>query len=309
MSNRFDFNYLTVLRDAYRAAYAEAKTKRDEDAKKARADYLGDRLKTEIANIKKQFSDSVTAEKNRLRDEIETALNTERDRINNYVQRGSTAFIGDLELISHIPVSAVEFGNLCKRYAGQTYWADRMLTLIAQKNDILGDYGIDPPAADLLAILDEATEEIDLFFEKWDGDSFAGFNLLTDRKILSWERAYGNVYDLDAEQIAHRSFVNLMLETDQMKRGIRLAETLRNYGDNENAREFLLWKISQSATFGESALYYAGNSARQLVNDYRTGKKSKPVLIVEEEPGEIELTDAEKETAAILTNMVKTKPV
>lgn len=274
-----DFDVFRLVRTEYRQIFTDAKAKLDAELETAKREYIGGRLRAETDEAKQRFTDTVTNARNKYKTEVIDLLDSEEDRVLKRLRNSPFHDIDILAKLSDFSISPIEFGELVKAYGGRSYWGDRMLSAIADKNDIeITNYDLEAPADIQLQVLDEIRTEVDGYLSRWDGTTYEPFTLLSDRKIYSWETRYGAHPVLDASQRADRSLQKLMEQGSQLERGQLLVKTLRNYADDQLSRDFLLYKISQTPLFGDVATRFAGWDAMHQVADYQSGKLEPPVL-------------------------------
>lgn len=309
MKTIMDFELIFVARDAYKSGFDNARKTFEAEKQKAAQDYKGARLSEELNAAQDRFNNSLTALKERISSEVNAAVAkgeaTAKARVTD------KAIDYTLKHLMDIPLSKTEFEIYAEKYAGSHYLNDKMLLMIAEKNNISTDMKILPPVDEQLLVLKEIEQEFERMYEIYDGDSFKSFSILSDSVIVKWEnRFYGNAeMKLPPEKQAQRAYTTIMGKTDELSKGSALRNAIKTFGVDSEATQFLLSKIAKEDKLNDVALHYAGQYCMNMVADYKAGKKPFPeekTATAKDDKKEAEMK-AWKETGKALSSMAASK--
>ena len=157
-------------------------------------------------------------------DEIEIINNAE-------IRAVSTNSIDKLKPLLDLPISRYEFEQLLENFGG-SFWADKMLLSIAQKNGIEGDFDIMASMDDRKAVLDTIRGDFEKLIETYPGDDeakIADKMILSDGVLLRLENEYTRgLATHSPDEKASRIITKALNQGNLLDRQLTLATELKN---------------------------------------------------------------------------------
>lgn len=298
-------------RDKYKSDYEKVLTVRNDAEQVLPKRFIGEELKRQKAAIEAEFNREISNVKNRFMDSvIKSTSEVEKEIIGEVSRPFSMPSIMQF-LKDSIAISKTEFEILRDSFGG-TYWADRLLAEVATRNGI---DNIDTPAnADtLLSVIRSVREESQQLVDEWKGDNADSSPMtrmiLHDKHLSRWEdlALKGVNAQFTKQQRATRVLSALNGLNSNLERILAISNAMRNLEDAPDVAQLVLYGISQSDKLYEAGVVpFLDQDYADAIREYHTGKL-KPSTVKEDEESDTELSDAEQETARVLSELAQQK--
>ena len=262
------FELLTVCRDSHRKAVTDAKRTYAKELAEIQKNYKkGELYKEALQKAKSKMDKAIAKSKGEIKKEMGERLETERSRAESEISTIATkaeVYNTLLSTLKGVIITAREMDLLVAQYGNKSYWTDKLLTSLAIENNLDADNLRLKPSLDIrLNILDEVTGELDTFLNTFPGSDDAkigDLNLLSDRKIASWEDGYTNCFAsgnrLSPIRKAQRAITDILTKTDEYLRGRAIAEHLDKAQGME--RRLILSRLNE-VNLSDTALKFSGH--------------------------------------------------
>lgn len=269
------FDLLRVARDTYRAEYPKLTEARDKRKQAVKQDFRpsSPRYKAEMDAADNAFDSDLEILRKKLRFEIEPEFAAARDEILTEAASLDSPLLDKLERISGFQMDKSEVLALAELYSGRSYWSDRVLRDLAQRNgvDLAGEgVRLQPGIGARLEILSELREQFEDLLTNFDGNGYKSMVILSDNRLKTAEARGTNFFFEDTrsdEQTAWRVIAEIRNETNLTERVNRLTNALHNA--SESVRERLLAVLSTSDWAADIT---ACAGLTEAVSEWKSGK-------------------------------------
>lgn len=296
-------------RDQYKTDYQTALTVRLDAEQVLPKRFIGEELKRQKAAIEAEFNQEISKAKNDFMDAIvKSTSEVEKEVIGEVSRPFSPPSIMQF-LHDGISVSRTEFEILRDSFGG-AYWADRILSELATRNGIEIDMPADCDA--VLSIIRSIRSESQQLVDEWKGDTESSpmeRMILHDRHLNKWEdmALRGVNASLTKQQRATRVLSALNGLNTDLEKIIGLANALRNCADDEDVSRLVMYGVSQNAKLYQvGILPFLDSDYQKTIRAYHAGELQPPT-VKEDEESDNELSDAEQETARVLSELAQQK--
>lgn len=222
-----------AMRDVFRDEITAIQREYDSEIKRIHSNYKpgSDAEITAIQSAQNSFDERKENAKNEARKLFDKSI-TEIEIMNNAeVQAISTNTIEKLAPLLNVPISKTEFEQLCEGFSG-SFWADKMLLAIAEKNGIEGDFPVSASMDDRKEILDTIRDGFDRLIDTYPGDDRAKIDdkmILADSVLFNLENQYTKGISLYSDdEKAARIVSKTLHQPNLLDRQLTLATELKN---------------------------------------------------------------------------------
>ena len=238
-------------RTSYERIFDSAVRDAAEKTAKAKKSFIGDRLAEELQKIESNKEETIQSARREVLAAVGSYAEAIRAEELKNVSMGSHDFNGlvEIEKISSLPVSALEFSALCDRWQSGGYWVRKALNDLAAKNGL-------PYASELLIdekmeIVDQITRGVADYLERYNGHgqtnmeddrTAAAFALVSDGTLGRLANKYSAgdaLSSLTDERAAIKAYESIKT-ADGYTAGLKLRNFCNNANENTKNRLLLL---------------------------------------------------------------------
>lgn len=228
------FSIAKVAMDCYKGRYERAKAKKKQRFESLNKNFVpgSPMFIAERDKITPEYEKEVEAARDEalkaFEDALEKAIACERGHA-MVISTETTRLMGVLDCLKDSTVSLDEYNALVEAHGGKSYWVDRFLEKIAEKNNIF-ETGVQPSLTAKLEILNELAENTRQFMNEYDGEKKNFIVTSSDKYIFHLEERYTNGYSgvrMSDKETAKRLVNKALGKGDSMERSVALSNMLR----------------------------------------------------------------------------------
>lgn len=269
------FDLCRVLRDSYRQKYDDAVKARDEKIRYAKDNYISNSpaLKTALEDARTEFKQTIEELKAEARKAFSDEAETLRAAETAKVMVMPTA-IDMLKPLLDVPMSYTELSIVAKQHGGKSYYADKFLRTLADRNGIATTdpeaFPLTTPIDDKLEVIDTLTAEMETLLTEYNEDkSIKALGAMSDRILMRCEDKYvgSEKTVLTVAQRVNRAYATIMAQGNQIDRANAIANQLRNA--DKQTQDALLVRLAESNEVGDIA---KNLSAPERIKAFANGK-------------------------------------
>lgn len=241
------FDSIRVVRQAYADRYNQITAEFNNSTSKAKRDFKGLRLQEELNKIKAEYAKNLEEEREKAKDFVSQHVEAVKESEGAKVRAIPEAELNRLKALNDLPLSTAEITALIDQYGNKSYWADKFLSLLAEKNGVDALFPADyQTKVDVISAIESA---IMGFIDHYCGDGDTKYTVLlaaSDARIFELEQEFtsNHAYSkLSRNQITERVIATMYSQKDTASRGMVLRNALKNA--DEKLKSAILYKLSQ----------------------------------------------------------------
>lgn len=241
------FDSVKITRQAYADKYNQLTAEFNNSITRAKKDYKGLRLQEELNKLKVEYAESLEKERERAKEFVSQHIDEAKETEGAKVRVIPEAELNRLKALNDMPLSTAEISALIDQYGNKSYWSDKFLSLLAEKNGVDALFPADYQTK--TDVIDELEGAIMSFIDNYCGDGDTKYTVLlaaSDARIFELEKEYtsNHAYSkLSRTQIAERVRATILSQKDDVSRGMVLRNALRNA--DEKLKVSLLYRLSE----------------------------------------------------------------
>lgn len=293
MSNVKIFDTIRKVRDEY-AARHDSITKVFNDTKNnTMRDFKGLRLSAELTKLKTEYSTSIQKEREKVLEHVSQEIEKLREAEEVKVRVIDETTLYRLRALDGLPLSTAEITALINQFSGKSYWTDRYLSQLTEKNNITdvifpADFGTK------MQVLDELESGITDYVNGYCGSNTKYLTILnvSDSHVYELEDQYTKCHifsSLSRSETADRTIAIALSQNTLTGRGIALRNLLANADDK--LRATILYKLSENESLPDDVFNVAG-----CKEEFRVFKENEVPNIRAAEKLYKEISEMESET-------------
>lgn len=260
MSNVKIFETIRKARDEYAAKYDSVTKVFDDTKNSTLRDFKGPRLSAELTKLKGEYSASIQKEREMALEHISQEIEKLRETEEVKVRVIDEATLHRLKALDELPLSTAEISALINQFSGKSYWTDRYLSQLAEKNGITdvifpADFGTK------MQVLEELESGITDYVNGYCGSNTKYLTILnvSDSHVYELEDQYTKCHtfsQLSRSETADRAIAIVLSQNTLTGKGLALRNLLANADDK--LRATILYKLSENESLPDDVFNVAG---------------------------------------------------
>lgn len=293
MSNVKIFDTIRKARDEYAAKYDSITKVFDDTKNSTMRDFKGPRLSAELTKLKTEYSASIQKEREKTLGHASQEIEKLREAEEVKVRVIDETTLHRLKALDGLTLATAEISALINQFSGKSYWTDRYLSQLAEKNGITdvifpADFGAK------MQVLEELENGITDYVDGYCGSNTKYLTILniSDSHVYELEDQYTKCHTfshLSRSEAADRAIAIVLSQNTLTGRGLALRNLLANADDK--LRATILYKLSENESLPDDVFNVAGYR-----NEFRAFKENEIPNIKAAQKLYSELASMENET-------------